>query len=59
MYRAFVLPALQAEKRARQLAESQMQAEREARYQEAEARQLAEAKIQQLEAELARLRQPQ
>jgi len=60
VYQAFVLPALQAERRARQLAESQAQvareaqqlaeakaqAEREARCHETEARQLAESTAQ-------------
>jgi len=54
VYRAFALPALQAERQARQLAEAQAHAEREARCRETEARQMAEAKIRQLEAELAR-----
>ncbi len=87
VYRAFALPALQAAKLAQQVAEAEAQTEREARRQEAEARQLAEAtaqaakaaqrlaeaeaqterearqlaesKLQQLEAKLARLRQPE
>jgi Uma2 family endonuclease len=48
-----------AEREARQVAEAQTHAEREARCHEAEARQLAESKLQQLQAELARLRQSQ
>ena len=49
----------QAERDARQLAEAQAQAERDARRQEAEVWHVMEAKLQQLEAELARLRQSQ
>jgi Uma2 family endonuclease len=86
VYRAFALPALQAERRARQaekearqvaeaqtqaareaqqVAESQAQAAREARqlaeahaHAEREARQAMAARLQQMAAELARLRQP-
>jgi len=73
VYRAFMLPALQAEKQARLFAEAQVQLERQARQlaetqaqlaevqvqQERQARQAMEAKFQQLEAELAQLRQRQ
>jgi hypothetical protein len=66
VYRAFVLPALQAAKQAHQSEREARQKESEARQLaeataqfEREARQLAEAKLQQLEAELARLRQAQ
>jgi len=47
IYRAFMLPALQAEKQARQLAERLLEQEREGRFKEQEARQVAEASVQQ------------